>query len=324
MKRQLITVLFAALGAFASSQLLINLDQNPSSLKGHGPTPIFTSKMQDGKYGLRLGIQLMTPFEYDSIDLSGSYPILYSNVKDRYIFNLKSTKKTRLVGPFTTVDQIDPDIFLVGPVYGDYAFYKAMDSDLIFNDTIRVNVKGIGGLKWIYTKSGEKGIFSNLKYRGYVLPLDYYVFVDVKKDYIPYASGPGIAETFLYSIQYYTKNSWGFSYTQIGGEMHSQNIRICQNNIIDKKFGVLFGINTAIHEIYDNGFATLKSGSNYALISNGCDLVVPFEYHDYSITDSVGYFFSDSTTLRQKIVPIEHCDIYYHLRRDASPKLDRY
>ncbi|MDD2680759.1 MAG: hypothetical protein PHE20_01495 [Patescibacteria group bacterium] len=311
-------------GFYPKIKLFMSEDQNPGLVKRQiviEPTPIFTIEMQDGKFGLRLGMQLMTPCKYDSIDVSGSYPILYSNVKDKYIFSLKSGKKIRLAGPFTRVDQIDPDIFLVGPVYGDYAFYKPIGGDLIFKDTIRSRVKGVGGLFWVYTKSGKKGIFSNLEYRGYILPIDYYSFVKVKKDYLPYISCIGVSETFHYYIQYYTKNSWGMSHTQIGGEMGSAIPRICRNKITNKNLDAIFGINTSIDKIYDNGFAILKSGSNYALLSNGCGLVVPFKYHDYLMTDSVGYFFSDSTTLIKKIIPISGSDIDYRLRKEADPEL---
>ena len=315
------------IGFYPKIKLFMSGDQNPSALKGQTavePMPIFTVEMQDGKFGLRLGMQLMTPYEYDSIDISGSYPILYSNVKDKYIFDIKSAKKVYLVGPFTKVDRIGSDLFLVGPIYGNYAFYKPKDGDLIFKDTIISSVKGIDGLKWVYTKSGKKGIFSSLEYSGYILPLDYYIFVDVKTDYIPYSSCMGINEAFHYYIQYYTKNSWGMSHTQIGGEMPSATPRICRNKISNKNLDVLFGINTYIDKIYDNGFATLKSGSNYALISNGCDLVVPFKYHEYFMTDSVAYFFSDSITLIKKIIPISGSEIDYHLRKEANPELYSY
>lgn len=306
-------------------KLLMCVGDPPKVLKEQtvsNPTPHFTTEMRGGKFGLRFGTDLLTPFEYDSIDVSGIYPILHKNARDKYIFNKNKPNQFRLVGPFTMVKMIGSNLFQISIGNNKSGFYNPIKGDtLIFNYPVTEKVKGFEGFYWVYTKSGKKGIISKLEYDGFVLPLNHYIYVDLKKDFDPYGRCIGTTERDRFYIQYYTKSSWGMSFTQIGGEMSSAVPRICTNDIKDKKINDLCGFKTDIAVVHKNGYAVLKSESGYGLINNGAKLIVPLKYQQYQmVNDSLCYFYLDSTVLKVKLKTVLPEIIVWELRKDGGYK----
>lgn len=289
------------------------------------PMPNFTTEMRGGKFALRFGTDQLTPFEYDSINISTLYPILYKSAKEIYIFNKKKPIRFRLAGPFImvkTINSTDSTFFQVGVGNNMSGFYNPISGDTtLFNYPLTEKVKGFTGFYWVYTKSGEKGIISRLEYKGFVLPLNYYIYVNLKKDFTPEGNCIGTSERDRFYIQYYTKTSWGLSFTQIGGEMSSATPRVCRNEIKDKKIGDLFGFKTDIAVVCKNGFAILKSESGYGLINNGAKLVVPLKYQQYQmVNDSLCYFYLDGSALKVKLKTAPSGYLVGELRREGSYK----
>ena len=192
---------------------------------------------------------------------------------------------------------------------------------LLLNYPVVKKVKGFADFYWVYDKAGKKGIVSLLEYRGIVLPLDYYLYVDLKKDYTPEGDCIGTSEKNCFYIQYYTKSSWGMSFTEIGGEMNPPTPRICRNEIKSKKIADLCGSKTVIAVVYKNGFAVLKSESGYGLINNGAKLIVPLKCQHYQmVNDSLCYFYLNSAVLKIKLKTASPENIVWELRKEGSYK----
>jgi len=248
--------------------------------------PHFSAEKRADKFGLVLNGESVSSFDYDQINLAGTYPVLTKG-REQYIFI-----SDKLYGPFSMLQ-----------LYGNTAKVKSLDGkqsgfiyrhgyDVMFDYPDSESDPNDIRLHWVINNAGEKGLISDgfaVPERTLVLPLRKYLTVQVEANTGSYA---GMAYWNL-KVKYITADSFGLVTRRADMKNRNYIITYDPEKTVETKLSSILGAGAKIISVNSQKNAIVSTKSGYGMLNIDGFIIVPTVYPDYQESDS-SYIFSNT------------------------------
>ena len=249
--------------------------------------PTFSVEKRAEKYALFFKGRLISSFQYDSINISGVYPIMAKG-QEKYIF---LTNEEKIFGPFAEIKILNKKTIKISTAgHQKNGFLDANGEEELFDYYLVDKDPHEERLYWVETKYGQKGLIST----GYavsrdilVLPVSTYFFTDLTT----HSGGYEDMSYDVVTIKYFKEKSFGKAYAD--HDFHSLH-SFYSHQVKETKLKDLFGYNAKIIAVNAAKNALVSSEKGYGLMNLDGVILVPVAYKNYQKIGDSAYLFSNA------------------------------